>query len=395
MQASDIMEEVGGIWRGDLLGFASRGETFARFVRSIDAGRVIAIEAGFGRGKTFFRKRWARQLRAAGECVVEVDAWRSDHSDDPLVTFIGALMAAVPEDATGERRRKAGKVMRSVAIAGLRIGANALARGAADEIAGFLENEDGEAEGAAAILSDMTEQAGETLSKAAQALILRQLTVERVRETELPGQLDALRGLLTGRPDGRIVVIVDELDRCRPDYAIALLEALKHVFDHDGFVFVLMVNAEHLDALARTRFGSHGAGERYLDKFIDVRLTLPENNETMRAAGEELARALPDWTPFRETESFGREAAVKIAGEMAAKAGLSMRQVKRTLMTVEIALRCHPQMPLDVPALIVLAFGRTLRDAGGTWRRERLADRVDMPETFLPRMGLTKEKLDE
>ena len=377
-------------WNDDLLDFRSLGETFGRFVGGVDQGRVIAIEAGFGRGKTFFRTRWARQLRADGACVVEVDAWRSDHSDDPLVTFLGALMGAVPEGATKETRQKAGRIVRSVATAGARIAVNAIARGAADEIAGLFEGEDGEAEGAAVILTDMTDEAGAALSKAASALIVRQLAVERVREKELPGQLDALRRLLTGRDDGRVVVIVDELDRCRPDYAIALLEALKHVFDHPGYVFVLMVNAEHLEALAATRFGSHGSGERYLDKFIDVRLKLPESAEALRVAGEALARELPEWTPFREAAAFGRDEAVRVAGEMAAQAGLSMRQVKRTLMTVEIAVRTHPGKPLDVPALIVLAFGRTLRDGHG--ERDKVQEAIlHHPGVLLPRMALDRQ----
>ncbi len=387
------MQYSGGeqdFWADDLLDFRALGETFGRFVQGVEQGRVIAIEAGFGRGKTFFRTRWARQLRTDGACVVEVDAWRSDHSDDPLVTFLGALIGAVPEGATKETKRKAGRIVRSVATAGARIAVNAVARGAADEIAGLFEGEDGEAEGAAAILTDMTDEAGAALSKAASALIVRQLAVERVREKELPGQLDALRQLLNGEDDGRVVVIVDELDRCRPDYAIALLELLKHVFDHPGYVFVLMVNAEHLEALAATRFGSHGAGERYLDKFIDVRLKLPEDTAAMRVAGEALARELPAWTPFREREAFGRDEAARIAGEMASRAGLSMRQVKRTLMTVEIAVRTHPGKPLDVPALIVLAFGRMLR--GGGRERDKVQEAiVHHPGVLLPRMALDRQ----
>jgi hypothetical protein len=80
------------IWDGDLLGFKSRGDAF-----TIDDHRTISIEAGYGRGKTFFRERWAKQRKAAGECVVEIDARLSDHSGDPVVTFLGALLAMVPE----------------------------------------------------------------------------------------------------------------------------------------------------------------------------------------------------------------------------------------------------------------------------------------------------------
>ena len=78
------------IWGDDLLGFAARGDAFTNLVTSINDHRTISIEAGYGRGKTFFRERWAKQLEAAGECVVQIDARLSDHSGDPVVTFIGA-----------------------------------------------------------------------------------------------------------------------------------------------------------------------------------------------------------------------------------------------------------------------------------------------------------------
>lgn len=94
-------------WDGDLLGVRELGETFTKLVQSIDGSKVISIEAGFGRGKTFFRKRWAAHLWAEGEVVVEIDAQQSDHSGDPVVTFIGALVAAL--GPTEESRLKKAK----------------------------------------------------------------------------------------------------------------------------------------------------------------------------------------------------------------------------------------------------------------------------------------------
>ncbi len=79
------------IWGKDLLNVKARGETFTSLIKSIDDSKVISIEAGFGRGKTFFRQAWAKHLKAAGEVVIEIDAQKSDHSGDPVVTFIGAL----------------------------------------------------------------------------------------------------------------------------------------------------------------------------------------------------------------------------------------------------------------------------------------------------------------
>lgn len=109
------------IWKEDLLGFKEVGKSFGNLVRSIDDNKVISIEAGYGRGKTFFRECWAKQLKVEGEVVVEVDALLSDHSGDPVLTFIAALVGALPETETSsgkkllERSKQVGGVaLRSV-----------------------------------------------------------------------------------------------------------------------------------------------------------------------------------------------------------------------------------------------------------------------------------------
>ncbi|NOR61228.1 MAG: hypothetical protein GQ535_01890 [Rhodobacteraceae bacterium] len=97
---------------------------------------------------------------------------------------------------------------------------------------------------------------GEGMSKAAGQLIAAQMAAEKVRKTELPQQLEALHeALIEGHDTSRVIIVIDELDRCHPDYAIAVLEAMKLVFNQSGFVFCLMVNADYLENLAQHRFG--------------------------------------------------------------------------------------------------------------------------------------------
>ena len=105
-------------------------------------------------------------------------------------------------------------------------------------------------------LDDVIKGVGGEMSKVAGQLITSQMAAERVRKTELPEQLEALRtALVGGAKNKRVVVIIDELDRCHPEYAISFLEATKLIFGRSGFVFCLMVNADYLESLARHRFG--------------------------------------------------------------------------------------------------------------------------------------------
>ncbi|NOR61227.1 MAG: hypothetical protein GQ535_01885 [Rhodobacteraceae bacterium] len=93
------------IWENDRLGYEAIGNTFTNLIKSIDAAKVISIEAGFGRGKTFFRKAWSAQLRQAGEVVIEIDVQQSDHSGDPVVTLLGALVDALPRKDGGKGKK--------------------------------------------------------------------------------------------------------------------------------------------------------------------------------------------------------------------------------------------------------------------------------------------------
>ncbi len=342
-------EELSEIWKGDLLGFKERGVAFTNLITSITDHRTISIEAGYGRGKTFFREAWAKQLEAVGECVVQIDARLSDHSGDPVVTFLGALLGMVPEQES-KRRDAAFGMAKKIGIAGAKAIGKAALREGFDELADAVASSDGDA----GSLHDIAKSAGQDLSKAAGDMIATQLEAEKAR-LELGEQLNLLHAQITeGRDTDRIIILIDELDRCHPDYAIALLEAMKLVFDQDGFVFVLMVNRGYLEAVAEKRFGKAPEGESYLDKFVDLRLKL--ETDRLSSAAEALASKLPLAIPFGDHEEFSLERATQLAGQLAPLSGLSMRQIKRVLERVELACRIYAKRPIDVALLVWLAF---------------------------------------
>ena len=68
--------------------------------------------------------------------------------------------------------------------------------------------------------------------------------------------------------DKPLIVIVDELDRCKPTYAIEFLEKLKHLFDIDNMIFILFINEKELASAISHTYGVNGV--EYLGKFIQV-----------------------------------------------------------------------------------------------------------------------------
>lgn len=76
----------------------------------------------------------------------------------------------------------------------------------------------------------------------------------------------------------QLIIFVDELDRCRPSYAVQLLERIEHYFINDRITFVFSVNLEQLQHTIKNFYGNDFDACRYLDCFFDLRVSLPQVN---------------------------------------------------------------------------------------------------------------------
>lgn len=73
----------------------------------------------------------------------------------------------------------------------------------------------------------------------------------------------------------RLVILIDELDRCKPSYAVRLLERIKHYFSDEKITFVFAINTHELQHTIKNYYGTGFDGSKYLDRFFDFRVTLP------------------------------------------------------------------------------------------------------------------------
>ena len=78
----------------------------------------------------------------------------------------------------------------------------------------------------------------------------------------------------------KIVIFIDELDRCRPSYAVRLLERIEHYFINDRITFVFSANLEQLQHTIKNFYGNNFDACRYLDRFFDLRISLTPINTT-------------------------------------------------------------------------------------------------------------------
>jgi hypothetical protein len=78
-----------------------------------------------------------------------------------------------------------------------------------------------------------------------------------------------------GGDSPKLLVIVDELDRCRPDYAVSYLETIKHVFAIRGMVFVLSLDLEQFRHSVGALYGAGLEFKEYFRKFAHRTVALP------------------------------------------------------------------------------------------------------------------------
>ncbi|ETD80682.1 KAP family P-loop NTPase fold protein [Rhodobacter capsulatus] len=255
------------------------GQSLTDLVDALESPTVIALDGPWGSGKSHFLKLWAgahKQSFGGKAQVVYFDAFKEDFLDDPLVS----LVAAMGERASSENATNMAKVKRAawkVAKPVLRLGAAFLTGGASE----------GAAAGVQAVAEQLSDEAGNALD-AAEAFWHR----EDGRRAAMREFIEALREMTApgdeGTPGSKLVIIVDELDRCRPDYALSLLETIKHFFAVDGVHFVLGVNLRELENSVKARYGDGCHADIYLQKFITLSAALPEAPQDEESPGSTL-----------------------------------------------------------------------------------------------------------
>ena len=92
---------------------------------------------------------------------------------------------------------------------------------------------------------------------------------------QMDNQVDSFLDYICEGQYDKLVVFIDELDRCRPSFAVELLEIIKHYFNNDKVIFVLSTNLSEFQYCIKQYYGDGFNGWKYLDRFIDLRLTVP------------------------------------------------------------------------------------------------------------------------
>jgi len=257
-------ENALSMFRNDTIG---RNREIARFIQLLDAiegGCSIALNGDWGSGKTFFVKQVKlildycnpqthmsnktreslKQIISSFGCdssesnaTVYYDAWANDNTEDPILSLIYATIKSNQTDMKEERKIEIANIVST--IVDLLTGLNT---------------------------SKFVEQVKKFKGKD---------LFEAIKEK---GNIDQLVkrfiNILIEERGNKLIFFIDELDRCKPDYAIKMLERIKHYFDDERIIFVFSVNLQQLQHTIKAYYGAEFDATRYMDKFFDLRVSL-------------------------------------------------------------------------------------------------------------------------
>lgn len=268
-----VIGDYEGFENTDLFGLSEYGERLANLVCNVEDPLVTILDGPWGSGKTIFAKQWAGLMRQRGASVIYFDAFANDHHEDALTPLAAQILSALP-DKEGIEKLKS--VTLEVGKSILPVAANLLIRAISG---GIIAHAD---------LRAATESAGKILSQNA-GLVIEKTLEERLRAAgeenstfeKFRKTLEEISKISSQAISGEsfpLVFIVDELDRCRPIFAINLIERVKHLFSVPGVQFLLVAHLPQLEEAVRHCYGL-GLGGRakiYLEKFYDVKVVIPE-----------------------------------------------------------------------------------------------------------------------
>lgn len=233
---------------------------------------VLFINAPWGAGKTTFLELWRSYLESEGMDSIAVNAWRCDFTDDPLVPLLSELDRYIQSKSLSPEQHKAWKKAKQVAPILIKRTAVLLLKAMTRLLIGGDKH-----------LERHIDLIEEGFGGSAEELIS---SFERQQSSIMEFQ-DSIATALEVLPGSQrnLIVFVDELDRCRPSFAIEFLERVKHVFNSERLVFVLAMNRGELAESIKGAYGPGFDGSRYLDRFCDLEysLRLPDLESYMQA----------------------------------------------------------------------------------------------------------------
>ncbi len=328
-------------FQNDALGRGPAVEAVSTLIEDLKGPFVLAIDSPWGTGKTTFIKFLKVDLESKGFTCVYFNAWETDFTTDPLIAFIGEMgklesRVAQRSPEFAEHYKKAKKIGTLLAKKTVTVGAKLVSAGILNveeimetAISDYISSSVSDAVDAYMAEKSLNEQFHTALSK----------TIEKLNE----------KGK---RP--QIVIFVDELDRCRPNYAVELLERVKHLFNVENAIFVISLDKEQLHVSLGAVYGREINSDEYLRRFIDIEYALPKPDSESFTKNLFIRFGFDEFFSERTNHELQKEKGDLISTftALSQHLGLSLRAREQCFTRIRVAMMMTPQDHFLFPQLL-------------------------------------------
>ena len=250
----------------DKLGREDSADLIMNYLLKQEESRVISVNSAWGTGKTWFAHMWKNKLRDEfqGEIIpIYYNAWDNDDYGDAFIPLLAAINEYLPDEGNKkETYLDAAKELFVSMISG------PLKKMTFDMVDGKEIKE---------IYDKYKESLGSdfelAISDFQKQRELKKNFSNALKEFTL---VDKEEHKNDEKKTKKIFIFIDELDRCRPTFAIETLERIKHYFGIKNVHFILMQDSEQLSHSVKVLYGNDCDTGGYLRRFIDFDFPLPQ-----------------------------------------------------------------------------------------------------------------------
>jgi hypothetical protein len=353
-----LIVEDSDAFKNDVLDRKSYGEALLNLVQRSSDELVISLDGRWGEGKTTFVKMWQGLLSESNIPNIYIDAFANDFLDDAFISIAGAITTFVEEniekessEQIAELKTKAKKIGGQLLTWSAKVSIKAATLGAI---------KDSDLEELKDIKGDIAKGTSNFIGN-----IIEERLTSHSKDLALIGEfkklLSELPSKLKGKEGNPIIIIIDELDRCKPSFAIEMLEKIKHLFSVKNVVFVLVMHKEQLEESVKCIYGQNIDAHTYLQKFINIETKLPKRitdryTNDLRSYSRQLIQ-------LHEIETWGKDK--DIADEIEPLANhfdLSLRQLEKIYTNLALFYGTSAENAFRiVPIIVFLAVIKTVK----------------------------------
>ena len=337
VKPKDIEIDQDNPFANDLLHRKEEIENLSPLLLNMAGPFVFSIDSPWGTGKTTFIKLWRSWLQSQEVSSIYFNAWESDYTEDPLVALVSELdkwvLSRGSETAADGAWKKAKSLLPGIAKSTAVAAAKAATFGGLDI---EKEYEKVAADIAGGVANDLVD----SFNIQSEAI--------RVFKGKIEETLSELGG-----SQNNIIIFIDELDRCRPSYAIQLLERIKHLFNIDRLVFVLSTDFDQLSHSICAIYGNNFDARKYLQRFIDLDYSLKEPESKIYIKSLFHSLSVNDYFSQRREGNYELKNLTDLCVVLTDRFKLSLRDINQLIMRIRLILSSVPPAHYLDSAMIV------------------------------------------